>query len=368
MHIKITRTELLKAINITEKAIQSHVVIESLKGVKIKAVDNKIVFTAQKDELSIEYTLEENLEVIKEGEIILPISYFSIIVKKTLEEDFEILNEDNVIYLKTKKSKINLTGYDISTYPGVSFDMDVQSILIPTNLFKEGFDKTKYCASVDGVKPILKGIHFKFLDNVLTIESADTKRLSIMKYDVTSSSDQEFTISKNLYADITKILEIIKSKNISLRSNGNQLVIEDEGIIIKTRLLDGAFPILDRVLPTQNRFSFDLKVNEVKLILEKIESLSSGEKGTVTLSIENEQLLLKSSFKSLGSIEEKVNLMGLTGSPFEISFDPKFLIEAIQSIDNETIYLQFVNELSGFLVKAKEGENVVHVISPVRVA
>ena len=368
MHIKITRTELLKAINITEKAIQSHVVIESLKGIKIKAEQGKVTFTAQKDDLAIEYVIEENLSVVTEGEIIVPSSYLGIIVKKTIEEEFEILNEENVIFLKTKKSKIKLTGYDISSYPVVNFNLDEMPITLSTDFFVNGFNKTKYSATEDAIKPILKGINFKFSNNVLTLGSSDAKRISIMKYNINSSNDLEFTLGKTIYSDLTKILEIIKTKTINIKSNGSQLLIEADQIVIRAKLLDGEYPNLERVIPTQNRFSFEVKTNDIQIVLEKILYLSSKEKGNVTINIDNDLLVLSSIFKDLGTIEEKVAIIGLQGSPFKISFDPRFLIEAIQALNCEEIYLQFVDEISGFIVKEKNGDNVLHVISPIRLS
>ncbi|MGL5020937.1 MAG: hypothetical protein ACRC5R_02865, partial [Mycoplasmatales bacterium] len=65
MKFTIQRNEILKAINIIKEALPTKTVIDSLKGIKIDVNENKIIFTASRQDLAITYTSTENFQVFE---------------------------------------------------------------------------------------------------------------------------------------------------------------------------------------------------------------------------------------------------------------------------------------------------------------
>jgi len=367
MKIRIERKELLKAINVIESALPTKTVIDSLKGIKIEAINNSIKFTTSKQDLAICYTVKENFEIESEGIIIIPGFHLITIVRKTEEDYFTIEKVENNSILKTNKSKINLLDYDKSSYPEIDFSKEnLKNIVIDKKILKDSYNKVKYSVSNSNIKPILTGINYKINNDSLKVSSTDARRLSLTTFDFITNTEGEFTIFRPLLGILIKILEFTEHKEINLFYNSNQIIIEDGDTILKARLIEGNYPDITRLVPNEFKFSFNVDARKIYSILEKITILSDRDNGNVTLEIKDSQLIVKSYFKELGAIEEICNIDSLNGNPFNISFDPRFLMDSINSIGEDNINLGFVDEISPFKIVGLDKTDNIQIISPIR--
>lgn len=369
MHIQIQKEELLKSLTIVEKAIAAKTVIDSLRGIKIDVYDDKIIFTTSKQDLAITYTLTTNFTCIKKGSTILPGSYLINIIKKTNEEMIELHSENNTMLLKTAKSKINLVEFDLSSYPEIRFEKDNQNeFIISKKLLHKAYRQNKAATAINPVKPILTGINFAVNPESLIVSSTDARRLAISTFAMQANVTTNFTISKPLYADIIKVIDLLDEDQIAMATNRSQIIIKGENILIKARLLEGEYPQIDRLIPTTSNYSYIVDSSQLQLTLEKILLLSERDNANVTAKINNNSLELSSYFKELGGIEELCDIELLEGTPFDISFDPVFLLDAIHSINKEKLEIKFVDEISAFSINGVGLIDNVQVISPIRMA
>lgn len=370
MHFKIKTQQLLQALQIVDIALSSKGVIESLKGIKIEVMNDKIIFTSSKQEVSIVHTVIENFETINVGRVVVPGNYFFNIIKKTVDEYVELSIINNSVLISSNSSKIELVEIDISSYPEVRFDFEnSRKISISKKLLKKSYMQTKSSISVNTAQPLLTGINFKFNKDKLIVSSTDTRRLSISKFELHSENEVEFTISKFLMSDVLKTLENVECDEINIYLTNNQLVIKSELIMLKTRLLEGKYPDVEKLVPQSSNFSFVVDASTLKLTLEKIVLLSEKDGANVIAKIENEQYVLESKFRELGQIEERCPIQILSGTPFNISYDPHFVLDAISSIQNEKLELRFTDEISPFsITKWQSDESNIQIISPLRMA
>lgn len=366
MQIKIQRDELLTGLAIVEKALPSRVVIESLKGIKIEAKNNTLKITASKPDLVITYTVKNNYEILVPGTIILPGNYLISIIRKTYEDYISFSEIDNVILIETNRSKIQLTGFDITTYPEAEYKTNDEVINLDTSLFINAYTQTKYAVAQNNARPLLTGINFDFQGEHLKVGSTDARRLAIAHFDEVNTIQTSFTINRNLLSDIIRILEISKCSEITLSTNNNNLVLESESLKLKGNLLDGSYPDLNRLIPEGTNYSYEVNSRELLLVLEKIVLLSDRDSSNVTTEVIDDNLLLKSGFKDLGAMEEYCNLQNLKGTPFPISFDPKFLLDAINALNAEHLKIAMVDEISAFKITDADNEENIQVISPIR--
>ena len=68
----------------------------------------------------------------------------------------------------------------------------------------------------------------------------------------------------------------------------------------------------------------------------------------------------------VGHAEETLDVE-FSGEPFEIGFNPGYLIEGIDAIDGETAVLRFTSPLRPGLVSAP-GEDFTYLIMPIRLS
>lgn len=369
MKIKIHKNDLLKIINIIEVGLTNFSVIESLKGIKISVKNNNISFISSKSELAIVYQTTPDkidIQIIEEGEIIIPGRKFIEIIKKLNASYIDLITEKNILNIKTNNSHIQLISYDITSYPTIKFELnDYQNIKLNKNILIEGYNKTKYSIDNNPVNPILTGINFKNESN-LKISSTDSLRVTLYQIEEDYGEKFNFTINKNLIENLIKIIEH-EDEILDTYITNNQLLIKTENIKVKLRLLDGKYPEIEKIIPTNITFSYE--INKVSLLesLERVNILTEKNESIVICEINNNQLSLKTSHKFLGKIEETCNIKTLHGTPFKIAFDPDFVLKALNTIEEEDVKFEFVDEVSGFNIKNIENNSIINVISPIRI-
>ncbi len=375
MEIIIQKEELIKINNILERALPKKTVIESLKGIKIKAEKNVVTFSASKTDLAIEYICEENFQIIQEGTVIIPGSQFITIVKKTNEEDITISSDNqNSTLLKTTKSKINLLSYDNTSYPILKFDTnELSHLILDTKTLITCYNHTKHAIAINAIKPILTGINFDIFEQTIKVGATDARRLAIStitkeKTFNPNNVQVNFTIPRYLLSDITKILEAAELNEFELFVANNQITIKTNNLKIKTRLLEGEYPVIERLIPQKKTYSFIINSSELLRILEKIILLSDRDSSNLTTQVKNDVLLLQSFFREIGGIEELCTIEEIHGTPFEISYDPRFLMDAIHAIGETKLEMNFVDEISAFSITDTKERNNIQVISPIKLS
>ncbi len=370
MEIKISKAQLLSAINVIERGLPQKTVIESLKGIKIQAIDNKLIFTTSKNDLSINYEIVENVDIIKPGTIVIPGTQFNTIVKKSTDEKFLIKESDQGILLKTEHSKINLLQFDVMSYPNMRFDTaGLEHLTITTKTFNDAYNHTKHAVAANTIKPILSGINFQVKDGKLTAGATDARRLAISTFDLENATGEfNFTIPRNLLSDIVKIVEASNSKEVELYVSNNQIILIADKIQIKTRLLEGDYPTISRLIPQNATYSYTVNSKDIASIIEKVILLSSKEGSNITTNIYGDNLILSSFIREIGSLEEFCSLKEINGSPFAISFDPNFLSNAISSINESELELKMVDEVSAFSITGVKNKSNIQVISPIKLS
>ncbi|MFV0287936.1 MAG: DNA polymerase III subunit beta [Mycoplasmatales bacterium] len=370
MNINIHKSDLNKALNIVEKALSNKNVIETLKGIKIEVTNENIIFTTSKSEIAIEYSLklqDIDIKVQTPGIIVIPGFYFINIIRKLNSNYIKIEKINNLINIQANKSHVELIELDSSSYPNINFELNDAKILeLNKNTLIETFNKTKYAISNNPLNQILTGINYNFTKDYLKVFTTDSLRMIYYKVEQPTNEDISFTINKHILQDINKIFEYIEEDNINLHLTDNQCLIKSDTIKIKSRLLDGSFPNIEKIIPTTNTFNYIINKQDILEALQRVVLLTERNESIVVAKIENTSLSLKSSHKFLGAIEEYCQISHFQGNAFDIAFDPYFLLDAVQIIDEDEIKLEFIDEISGFVIKSPTNDNIINIISPIR--
>ncbi len=370
MQINIHKSDLNKALNIIEKALSNKNVIETLKGIKIEVTKTNITFITSKSEIAIEYTInldDIDIKVEKTGIIVVPGFHFINIIRKLNSNYIKIEKINNIINIHANKSHVELIELDSSSYPKINFDLnDTKDLEINKSILVETFNKTKYAISNNPINQMLTGLNYNFTTDSLKVFTTDSLRMIYYKVEQKYNIDVNFTINKHLLQDINKILEYIEEDNLIIKITDNQCLITSNTLKIKTRLLDGAFPNVEKIIPTSNTFNYVINKQDILEALQRVVLLTERNESVVVAKINNSSLQLKSSHKFLGTIEEQCQISQFQGNAFDIAFDPYFVLDAVHTIDEDEVKLEFIDEISGFVIKNLTNDNIINIISPIR--
>lgn len=372
MKIKINQQELLNTLNILDKAINSKSVIESLKGIKIEVKEDEVIFTASKNSLAIIVNLNKNntdLEIFETGSSIVSGIHFINVIKKLSASYINLETEGSILHIKSKKTHIQLNGYELDSYPLINFKLEEPiNFNFKKELFHNIYNINKFSVSIKPIKPVFTGINFNFKEDYLLVTSTDSLRITYNKLNNFDNIKTQFTIGKNTMQDLTRICDYIEDEDLEFNISNNQLILKTNNVQVKARLLDGDYPDVEAILPKNTNFSYELDRKDILTALDRIVLLTDKEESVVSANVINNNLELKSNHKFLGGIEEFCSIKNLKGNPFEIYFDPIFVFEALQTIESDFVVFEFIDEVSGFLITDVENRNIINIISPIRIS
>ncbi len=377
MNLIIAKHELNKALQHVSKAISSRSPIPILSGIKIEATKEHVIFTASDTDITIQYYVfpeQEDVihyEILQEGSAVLPARIFTEIVRKMPESQIEIQsNPQFQALIKSGNSEVQLMGMDPEEYPLMPALDEHQQFSIRSEVLKSMIRQTSFAVSANESTPILTGIMWSLSNQVLKFVATDRHRLASREANIQTDPSLNFkniVISGKTLNELSKLLPE-QDTNIDLFLANNQILFQYDSILFYSRILDGMYPDTSKIIP--QTYKTELVVN-TKLLLDAIDraNLLSREEKTniVKLSmLDQEKIEISSSQSELGRIKEEVALVSCKGEPLQIAFNSKYMLDALRTIDSETIFIGFVGTMSPIIIKPEDQEHTLHLILPYR--
>ena len=373
MKFTIKKEILLDALVKVSKAISTKNLIPVLAGIKFELKKKKLTLTASDNDITIQTTIEsvndEDFRIETEGSIIIQGKYILDIVRKLPDEyiNIEVIDELKIL-IYTDKSEFNLNGISESEYPNIGLEESKKKIDIKAGLFKNIVYQTAFATSNEESKPVLTGINFNIVGDILECNSTDSYRLARKVVTLEKESEESYNIvipSHNIL-EFTKILGD-DEEIVELHIFSNKILFKNGNLKFESRLINGTYPNTSNLLPDDSFLVVKTNLNDFYNVIDRVSILTSDkEKNIVTLETNGNTLILKSSSVEIGRVEEKMTISKNADEDIKISFSAKYMMEALKSFSTETVDLHFVGEIKPILIKSQEDETLTQLVLPIR--
>ena len=393
MKLTIKKDLLLDGLNKVSKAISTKNLIPVLAGIKFDLKKKKLTLTASDNDITIQTvvtsTNEDDFRVEKEGSIIVSGKYMLDIVRKLPDKyiNIEVFDELKIL-IYTENSEFSLNGISEDEYPNINLDESKKKVTINNKVFKNIVNQTAFASSNEETKPVLTGINFNIVGDVLECNSTDSYRLANKVVKLEKSSEENFNIvipSHNIL-EFTRILDDDEEGNVEMHISNNKVLFIYKNLKFQSRLINGTYPNTSNLMPKEDFLIVYTKLNDLYNVIDRASILTSDkDKNIVTLETNGNVLTLKSSSQEIGRVEEKMNItknnedgnkMKCQKSEYtitknneeeiRISFSAKYMMEALKSFSTETVEIHFVGEIKPILVKSSEDETLTQLVLPIR--
>ena len=373
MKFTIKKEILLDALSKVSKAISTKNLIPVLAGIKFELKKKKLILTASDNDITIQTIIESNndddFKIENEGSIIIQGKYILDIVRKLQDEyiNIEVIDELKIL-IYTDKAEFNLNGISESEYPNIGLEESKKKIDIKAGVLKSIVYQTAFASSNEESKPVLTGINFNIVGDILECNSTDSYRLARKVVKLGKSSEENYNIvipSHNL-VEFTKIMGD-EEDIVELHIFNNKILFKTGNIKFESRLINGTYPNTSNLLPEDSLLIINTNLNDFYSVIDRVSILTSDkEKNIVTLETQGNTLILKSSSAEIGRVEEKMTINKNNEEDIKISFSAKYMMEALKSFSTETVDLHFVGEIKPILIKSNEDETLTQLVLPIR--
>ena len=227
-------------------------------------------------------------------------------------------------------------------------------------------NQTAFATSQDESRPQLTGINFNILGEELECNATDSYRLARKILKIKGNNNESFNIvipAKNL----VELVKIIDDSDIEIHIFSNKVLFCIDNILFQSRLINGSYPNTSNLLPKDSLLKVTVNINDLYNVIDRVSILTSDkEKNIVTLEIEGNTLIMRSSSVEIGRVEEKMGIEKDNESDIKISFSAKFMMEALKSFDGEKAILNFVGDINPIIIKDVDEDNLIQLVLPIR--
>lgn len=362
MKLIFSKSDLIKAVGIVMKAVPVRTTMPILECILIDAVTNQIKLTANDMELGIETVV--NGDIIEKGKAAIDAKLFSEIVRKLPDNEVVLEVNNNTALITCEKSKFNLvckSGDDFSNLPIVEKS---NSISLSQFALKEVIGQTIFSIAINDNNKLMTGELFEVESGKLKVVSLDGHRISIRRIELNKSgSDIKVVVPGKTLIELSKILSSDNESMVNIYFTNNHILFEFDNTTVVSRLIEGDYFKINQMLSSDYETHIRVNKREMLASIERATLLiKEGEKRPIVIDINDGSMEFKVN-SAIGSMNEDVDIEK-EGKDILIGFNPKFLIDALRVIDDETIDIYLVNSKAPCFIKDKE-ENYIYLILPV---
>lgn len=365
MKIICQQHKLINSINIALKAVSSKTTMPILECLIINAESDNIKLIANDLEIGIETTLEGN--IIEEGTIALNAKVISDIIRKLPDSDVTIETYDNnKTTIVSEKSKFEIYGFETDEFPYLPNLERENPVVLSQFSLKEVIRQTVFSIADNESSKIMSGLLFEIKENSLRVVSLDGHRISVRNIKLDDNYDNiKVIVPGKTLSEVSKILSGEVADEVNMYFTDRHILFEFDQTIVLSRLIEGEYFNISQM------FSSDY---ETKLKINKRDMLNCIDRSTLLVKETDKKPIIfnitdnKIEFKmnsSIGSMNDEIDI-DKNGKDIIIGFNPKFLLDALRVIDDETIEIYLINQKSPCFIK-DEQETYMYLILPVNI-
>ncbi len=357
------KSDLLKGVNIVSKAVPSKTTMSILECILINASEGSIRLTANDMELGIETVIEGNTE--EKGTVAIDAKIFSEIIRKLPDSDVTIETDENY---KTKitceKAKFDISGKSGEDFSCLPYIEKEDFITVSQFNLKEIIKQTIFSVSENENNKMMTGELFEINDTVLKVVSLDGHRVSIRNLELKESyNPKKVIVPGKTLIEMSKILSGEIDAFVKIFFTKNNIVFEFDRTVVVSRLIEGEYFRIEQMLSSDYETKVTVNKKEFLNCIDRATLLiKEGDKKPIIIQITDHEMSLKIT-SGLGSMNEEI-LIEKTGKDILIGFNPKFLIDALRVIDDESVTLYLVNPKAPCFIRDSL-QSYIYLILPV---
>lgn len=367
MKFECGREDITGAVNNAQKAVSAKSNVPLLEGIEISADFNKITVFGTDNDFGVECTFQALVE--QTGEVVVNAKLFGDIMRNLQGETVRVETVDGVkIKITCNEAVFLIFSIQADTFP-VFPDFDQSNAYTVDQLtLKKMFTQTYFAIGTDDSRKVLTGLLLESGNGELRTVAVDGYRIALRKQPV--GPDEAWFKMIIPSRSISDLIKIIPSEMGELRIYGaeRQAVIEYGNTRVFTRIIEGEFFNYRYILPNEHVTQIIVNRQMLQDSIERASLVISSElikRYPVRLKIADDCVTVRASSDVGNAVDELV--VAMEGEPIEVAFNPRFLIETLRAIEDETVVMRFTSRVGQCVIRPVNNDNYTYLILPVKV-
>ena len=228
--------------------------------------------------------------------------------------------------------------------------------------------KTVFACALDETRPVLAGVYIKLVGKTVKMVATDSYRLAEKTINLEKKSDAEVNviIPQRTMNELARILKENEEK-VEVKIGDNQISFSFGDTQLISRLIEGNFPDYEQIIPQKSSLKITVNKDELTNIMKMASFFARESANNIKLMTSGKNQLKVAAVSpqvgdNISTIQAEID-----GSEIEISFNAKFILDALGVIKEEKVTLHFNDKTSPGIIKPIKNNNYQYIIMPLRV-
>lgn len=363
MKFSISKEALLDGLQKVQHVVSTRTTLPILSNVLLVAEDGRLTLTTTDLDVGITGSILATIE--KEGSTTLPAKRLVNIIRELPASEVEIsVDAKNVASIRCGPSFFKIIGLGQDDFPVLPGFEGAREYRIPQHQLRDGLKKTSYAISSDETRYVLNGIYTSFREGKLTLVATDGRRLAMVEHDLEFPANQEVDVIVPTKA-VQELLRLLGDQGeVLVKLSDSQISFAIGEHLLISKMIEGNYPNYRQVIPGEANVRVELPREAMLETVRRVSLLSSDKSTSVKLVFDSNQVEVSANSPDVGEARETM-AVPYDGDPIQIAFNPEFLKAPLQNLEEDTIYLDLIDEMSPGVVRI-DG-TFLYVIMPMRV-
>lgn len=348
--------ELCSAVSTVTSALTTKGVQPILEGILIETQTGGLVkLTASGAGIIMQTSL---LAGVREpGKALIPGKLLADLTRKLPGDETTIAANGKSVTVTSNSAKVRLAALDAEAYPAPPQikQENLKTLTVSSQDLLDALKGVRHAASTDENRLTLTGIKFVCDGSSLQVIALDGFRLAMRRINCESNNAEfEMLVPGEAMRTLEKIMAGDKTA-FNISTDGSIAVFSDGSLVsMQTVLLSGSYPDVSRIVPAS--FDSEAKTNssDLRASVERAKLLAPT-KGTVRLDLHGDGILV-TGYSEAGNLEDDL-AADTIGLPLSISFNPKYLLEALDSFSGKDVIVRFNSPTSPAVIVPADNPN-----------
>jgi DNA polymerase-3 subunit beta len=369
MKLVCTQENLAKALSVVSRISTTKTTLPILGNVLLTTQKGRLKISSTDLEIGISTWI--GAKINKEGSLTVPTRLLSEFVTTNTDKNIILSQDGEVLELTSDHYNAHIKGLPAADFPIIPEVKADFTFEVAGTALAETINQTAFATALDDTRPVLTGVLLKIDKRLIKVVATDSFRLAEKNINITSPpldgrpASQQILIPSRTLQEISRLLsESIEVVKIAASSNQVQFNLADSQLV--SRLLDGEFPDYTQIIPSQKRTTIIVRRDEAINAIKMASYFAKEASGNVKLKVDKKNILqVIATSPQLGD-----NVSRLTGTiqgeELEISFNARYLLDALEVMDEERVVFELNGKLDPGVLKPEKAQDYLYIIMPLR--
>ena len=360
MELRVERDALSDAVGWTARSLPARPPMQVLLGLLLEVSDEGLEISGFDYEVSSRVRIDA--VAAEAGRVLVPGRLLADIVRALPALPVDLRLEGTRVVLTCGAARFTLPTLPVEDYPPLPA-MPVTAGSLESDVFGAAVAQVALAAGRDDTLPVLTGVRIEIEGETLTLAATDRYRLAVRTLPWRPSTPDlsvAALVPARTLADTAKALTAGPEVVLALSAAGSgegMIGFEGSGRRTTSRLLEGEFPKYRSLLPSESSAVAEVQTAPFVEAVKRV-SLVAARNAPVRLAFSPDGVVLEAGGADDAQASEQLEC-GWEGEagPFQIAFNPAYLLDGLSAVDSDTTTLSFTGPTRPAVLTGKRADS-----------